>query len=94
MYAPAWPLIVMGIGFSLGGVVLVIRARSIARVVSGMVHSAPASLAALFLVRSRPDELAETERYLSGIYRVVGIVWIPLGLVILYTAFFGKPAAP
>lgn len=87
-------VLVAGVFFALGGIILVARTRTIARIVARKAHAAPLLVASLFLVRPRPATVDETTQYLSEIYRFIGVIWAVGGLFIIWAALFGKPAPP
>jgi hypothetical protein len=86
-----WPVLVAGIAIAAAGIVLLLRARTIASIVARRVEGASPGLSAVFLIRKRPDSEAGTVRYLSDIYRVVGLLWAALGALLVYVVFFAKP---
>ena len=83
-----------GIFFATMGVLFLARARTIASFIAGKAHAVPPVLAALFLLRARPAQQSETARYLCDIYRLGGVGATLVGLVMICSILFLKPAPP
>ena len=64
-------MLAAGIVILIAGAGLVARADTVGRFLAGPLHSAPAALAGLFLLRKRPKTARETTRYLGDWYRVI-----------------------
>lgn len=87
-----WPLLVAGVALIILGPLLCARASVVAAWIAPRVHRSPAPAATLFLVRKRPKTQEDTTTYLRDIYRVVGLIWTVMGILLVVVVFVGKPA--
>lgn len=86
-----WPLLLLGTVLIASGVGLSVFGHRVAMVIAVRMQSASAAVRGVFMLSPKAKTIAKTASYLTDMYRVVGVIWTMIGVLLLYVVFYGKP---